>query len=111
MLEELKKGKSGGDYSRIMMDTQDLHSQAVSLLSESLKISRNNHHIKIELSFSEKTRMKILDKSKLPVYLRKLDSTKIKEILINISDWEEGDYSIIFTNHSGATIAIGELKI
>lgn len=111
MIEEFKR-KRGGNYSKVIMENGFAGMHSMPLASEPMTIFKNSHNLKIELFYKEKIKMKVLDGTGLPLYLRKLNPVDAKEILINISDWEDGKYTIVFTdNSSNLTIASGEFSI
>lgn len=116
MLEDMKNGRKERhkDYCEIGMRNYSLiqEDEDGKSIPTTPRVLKNDYNLKIEFIHKEKMRMKILDDRGKPYYLRKLDPTICnKEVLINISDWNYGDYNIELTNLLGMTIASGKFEI
>mgnify|MGYP000855907970 CR=1 FL=1 len=116
MLEDMKNSRKErhNDYCEIGMNNcYSIHrGGGLSANPTAAKIMKNDYNLKIELIKTDKIRMKILDDRGKPFYLRKFDpAIGAKEVLINISDWNYGDYNIELTDWVGVTIASGKFEI
>lgn len=116
MLENIysRRKKRNDDYCEIAMNDYSMEKRdgEPSKISVIARIMKNDYNLKIELIKTDKIRMKILDDRGKPFYLRKFDpAIGAKEVLINISDWNYGDYNIELTDLVGVTIASGKFEI
>lgn len=116
MLEDIysTRKKKDKDYCEVAMSVYSLMKEdgESSKISVIARIMKNDYNLKIELIETDKIRMKILDDRGKPFYLRKFDpSISTKEVLINISNWNYGDYNIELTDMVGITIASGKFEI
>jgi len=115
LLEDIKNNKKErhDGYCEVGMDNASLLLKASGSVAapKTVSILKNNYNLKLKFAQKGKVRMRIIDNKGKPFYLRKFDPSSTKETLINISDWENGEYNIEFSDLSGMTIASGEFKI
>lgn len=115
LLEHIEKSrkKNNNNFHEIDLINKEV---LKSILSEqqtkqSIKILKNKYNLKIMFDLDNKVKLRIMDGSGSPFYLRKLDASYTKEIFINISNWNKGNYDIDFSDLSGTILSSGKFRI
>lgn len=115
LLEHIEKNRKGNlsNFHEITLAKKEVLKSILSdqQTEQSIKILKNKYNLKVILDLNDKIRLRFMDGNGKPFYLRKLDASYSKEIYINISNWNKGNYDIDFSDLSGTILSSGKFRI